>query len=158
MNNGTVQNILRLDQRTSRMFEGIYPVDALPARVKFPSYIIVNTSKSTVHDGHWVVIYFKNFDDVIFFDSFGRSPTNVNNGRVLKMYLDKYNVKFNEFVLQSKFSSVCGYYCLYVAFYLCRGVFFFKDMFCMFTKDVDYNDGLIIQETKRLYKTRILLY
>ena len=76
------------------------------------------------------------------------------------MYLNKYNIKFNSIVLRSKVSSsVCvyGYYCLYVAFYLCRGVLF-KDMCCMFTKDVYYNDALIIQEAKRLYKLNNLLY
>ena len=157
MNNRTVETMLRRDQRTARLFEGIYAVDKLPDRVKFPSYIIVNTSKSTVYDGQWVIIYFKNTDSVIFFDSFGRDPSNVNNGYILKLYLDKYIVKFNKFVLQSKFSNVCGCYCLYVAFYLCRSVLF-RDMFCMFTKDVDYNDRLIIQETKRLYILKHLLY
>ena len=157
MNNRTVEKMLRHDQRTARLFEGIYAVDKLPDRVKFPSYIIVNTSKSYVYDGHWVIIYFKNTDSVIFFDSFGRGPSNVNNGYILKMYLDKYIVKFNKFVLQSRASSVCGYYCLYVAFYLCRSVPL-KGMFCMFTKDLEYNDRLIIQETQRLYILKHLFY
>ena len=157
MNNRTVENILRCDQRTASLFGGIYPVDKLPVRIKFPSYIIVNTSKSYVYNGHWVLIYFVSFDSVLFFDSFGRDHSIVNNGYVLQRYLNKYNIKFNKFVLQSKFSNVCGYYCLYVAFYLCRNVLF-NDMFCMFTKDVYYNDGLIIQETKRLYKLNHLLY
>ena len=157
MNNRTVENILRCDQRTAKLFEGIYPVDKLPVIIKFPSYIIVNTAKANVYNGHWVLIYFVSFDSVLFYDSFGRDPSTVNNGYILQKYLDNYSIKFSKFVLQSSFSNVCGYYCLYVAFYLCRDVLF-NDMFCMFTKDVYYNDGLIIQETKRLYKLNHLLY
>ena len=83
MNSETIARILRSKPLTAKHFKGVYPIDALPPLTDFQCYIIVNTSDSHVPRGHWVLLYFKDDKNVTFFDSFGRPPSDVNNGRML---------------------------------------------------------------------------
>jgi hypothetical protein len=153
MNSSQLTNILYRNEQTSASFQGIYPIDQLPQVTNYPVYIIINTSKSHVYDGHWVLLYLKNTKETIFFDSYGRTPANVNNGHILHEYLSKYTLTCNYYVLQSVSSNVCGMYCLYVAFYLCRGMSFRK-MFSKFYTDVDCNDTLLVKTVKRLFAVK----
>jgi hypothetical protein len=150
MNSRTITNILKSKPSTAKYFKGVYPIDRLPALNDFPCYIIVNTSHSSVNHGHWVLIYFKDSENVIFFDSFGRHPKNVNNGHILYSYIRNYNVHYSEYILQSKLSSVCGYYCIYVAYNICNNISL-HSMFCMFSKEVDYNDVLIVTKVQSIF-------
>lgn len=153
MNSTQLVSFIRRDDQTDELFQGIYPVDRLPTITVYPSFIIINTSKSHVYNGHWILLYMKNNEEVIFFDSYGRPPDNVNNGCILTKYLSKYNVEYNHFLLQSRSSNVCGLYCIYVAFYLSRGVSFNK-MFSQFYTDVDCNDTLLVKKVKHLFSSK----
>ena len=151
MNASTIERVLRSNPITRRSFIGVYPIDMLPTVNSYPCFGIVNTSESDKSDGHWVLLYMKNNKQAIFFDSYGRSPSNVNNGGLLLKYLNGFNVEFNTHVLQSRFSSVCGHYCIYVAYYLCHNVPLHR-ISRLFSINVSYDDMLIVDRTCAVYK------
>jgi hypothetical protein len=144
MNEFELYAYVKKDVYMQHRFKGVYAIDKLPAIMKtFPYYIILNTSKSDIKTGHWTVLYFVNYHKVLFFDSYGRKYTDVENGNILNDYLINRNVKSFEYKLQSYKSNVCGYYCIYTVYKLCRNIMF-KDMYTNFTVDVEYNDSMIV--------------
>jgi hypothetical protein len=128
MNSSQLKDILQCEERTISTFQGIYPMDMLSQVTVYPLGIIINTSESHVYDGHWVLLYMNNTKEVVFFDSYGRAPANVNNGHIRHEYLSKYTL----IVIILSYNV----YCLYVAFYLSGGISF-NNMFRRFYKDVD---------------------
>lgn len=150
MNGQSVERVLCSHPCTKELYAGVYPIDMLPVLDTFPKCIIINTSTSNIRMGHWTLLYFKTAAEVYFFDSYGRTFSNVNNGHLLDNYLTDIIVHSCKYVLQSRHSVVCGYYCLYVAYCLCKGLTFNK-MFKMFYKCVEYNDELIVKIVNDIY-------
>lgn len=92
---------------------GVMCKDQLPKLPRDGGYI-VNMQSSTEGDGtHWVCVYVEK-KHALYFDSFGcLPPTEIE--RFLKgPYL--YNSK----VIQNIRSAICGYYCLYVIWFMSR--------------------------------------
>lgn len=150
MNAQTIERMLRSRPITKGRYGGVYPIDMLPELHTFPKYIIINTSTSDIRVGHWTLLYFKTATEAYFFDSYGRNHTHVTNGHLLEIYLAGVHVLNCKYILQSRQSMVCGYYCLYVAYSFCKGLTF-SNMFRMFYKYVDYNDELIVKLVNDIY-------
>lgn len=147
MNGQTVERVLCSHPNAKEQYAGVYLIDKLSHLDTIPKYITINTSTSNIGMGHWTRIYFKTIDEAYFFDSYGRHYSNVNNGHLLDKYLEGIIVHSSKYV-------VCSYYCLYVAYCLCKGLTFNK-MFKMFYKCVEYNDVLIVKLVNDIYNKRL---
>lgn len=151
MNAANLEYFIYMDSAVKRQYKGTFSIDNLPNMpTQYPCFIICNTSKSHQYDGHWVVLNFIDSVSCKFFDSYGRPPHNCNNGNLLFEYLKNFNVEYNNAVLQSTKTSVCGFYCLYTIYYLCRNVSMEKAL-AGFSSIVKDNDNKIINLVHNLY-------
>lgn len=109
MNSAQIEKIMASSKVGRKFFRGCFPSDRLLHPYKFPSAYIVNEDPSDQSGSHWVAIYFKNFDEVYYFDSFARDPV-TNIEKFLKNYK---KVRKNTKIFQSPFSNTCALYCIY---------------------------------------------
>lgn len=118
MNTLEIDNCLRANDHTAKIFCGVYPSDMLPHIKEYPCGFIANVSESRSRGMHWVSIFAEK-SSIILFDSF--APYTVVNCINIQDYLRKNianehkQVIYNTEQIQSDFSSVCGYYaCLHL--------------------------------------------
>lgn len=145
LNNIQLEEILKHDVFTNKIFNGVYARDMLPKYLKYPSAIIVNTDKSNLSGQHWLAIYFDKDKNCEFFDSFGRSPKYYKFENYIKKHADK--VKWNKKQIQGFNSSICGYYCVLFLLLKARNHeirLFLKN----FDKNYDENDKYILKLIK----------
>lgn len=123
MNSIQISSCLRKNKYTRKIFRGVFPVDQLHLRsIKKPALLVVNTAVSTHPGKHWVAIYLpKDKGFVEFFDSYGRFLHNKYFEEFFKRFSNLNKILFNARILQSAFSSVCGYYCCVYAVYRAKG-------------------------------------
>ena len=69
-----LEEILKIDKDTKKIFLGVFARDELPKRVKYPSCFILNTQPRSQEGEHWLAIYFDHKRNCYFFDSYGNSP------------------------------------------------------------------------------------
>lgn len=106
---------------TSLQFDGIYAKDMLTEITSRPKLIICNTHPSHKPGEHWLLFYFNEDDSVDFYDSLGK-PLQSYGEKILQ-----FAKTFAESFIESKDrtqplnSSLCGHYCLYYAYYKCKG-------------------------------------
>jgi hypothetical protein len=71
--------------------------------------------------GHWLLIFIRNKGSIIFFDSFGFKPS-FYGGKIEEFCLLYTRVRIGtQSQIQHSESLVCGCYCIYVGYYLCKG-------------------------------------
>ena len=86
---------------------------------------------------HWLLIHAKD-KQVYFIDSFGKDPKFYKLENV--PYQIRNEVKFlNKTQLQSSFSNLCGEYCVFFYFNLCRDKFL-REILNYFSYDFSRND------------------
>lgn len=91
-------------------FYGVFPADSMPKiKIFNNSSIIFNLSKHYELGTHYVAIHFYN-NNIFYFDSYGKSLTNLD----IKRYLKKYNkpIFYHKRSIQHKDSIFCGFYAL----------------------------------------------
>ena len=96
--------------------------------------------------GHWVAAW-----NDEYFDSYGREPIKELKSR-------RRHWIWNERVLQSPLSSVCGQYCVYYLLHRARG-YSMNDIVKDFTMDLDENDQFVydfVREQYDLYDVKYL--
>lgn len=105
------------DKYIKKGFGGVFSSDTLPKlRKNFVSFII-NLDPHTLPGTHWVAAYFKNSDEAIYFDSYGRPPPK----NILKfLKTNSKNITHNKFCYQDYTTLTCGYFCLYFLFNMSR--------------------------------------
>ena len=121
MNTKQLWQALSSNPVTQPYFDGVFSVDTLKEIKTKPELIICNTDPSNKPGKHWLLFLFHN-NTVDYYDSLGYD-------------LDYYGQEFTEFVkkfvkfyqsskvrTQPKNSALCGYYCLYFAHGICKGV------------------------------------
>lgn len=124
MNSKILSKILKKDDFTKKIFEGVFSRDTIPSKalLKKKEYLIViNTDLEKGSGIHWVLVYC-NSDQFIYFDSLG--PTLLSD-----KYFDKFvnehtarkQFNYSPYRLQSLTTSTCGYYCILAALYFARG-------------------------------------
>lgn len=102
------------------VFIGVFPSDRIPdfrqLKNRRAYALIVNLDESQHAGSHWIAIYLPKHRNewAEYFDSYGRPPTIPSFLKLLKKYK---GYVFNNDILQSPYSTVCGQYCL---FYLCH--------------------------------------
>jgi hypothetical protein len=98
------------DPYASDCFEGVFPCDRLPVRVKYPSILVANTDPEAEKGEHWVAFCFDPQGNAEYFDSFGLPPSNCD----LHDFYDRNGVthNYNKTQLQGIESDACGHYCI----------------------------------------------
>ena len=104
-----LEQVLKKDTVTSKMYGGVLARDELPDQVVYPSCYIINTKPRNHHGEHWLAIFYDQNGDAEFFDSYGHHPNYFN----FKSFLDRTSRSwsYNKKRIQG-LSSYCGYYCL----------------------------------------------
>ena len=119
LNTRQLLELIQSDEKARKDFLGVFPLDKIPNRLKYPCSFIVNTDPSSKPGQHWLAFYFKKDRHCIFFDSYGNSPEFFK----LKNFIFKHSTSFsfNSKILQSNISSLCGYYCCLFILFISRG-------------------------------------
>lgn len=121
MNSEELYSVVRSVYILNKFVRGIYAADELPEIVNsYPAGYIVNTDVSTYSGQHWIAIWMENAEHSEVFDSFGNYSSYFNNS--IYMFLNDNNnqILYNNYILQNKYSYVCGYYVLYYLFMKCE--------------------------------------
>ena len=58
MNTVQINQIMKKDEFTRKIYLGTLPIDKLPKKIKYPSCLVINNQKSNQPGEHWIAIYF----------------------------------------------------------------------------------------------------
>ena len=146
---GEVADILTKLEDTRKIFKGVKTRDIpIPKHVSVPSGYVLNNGYSYAGE-HWVVVIFTR-KTVLFFDSFGRAPSELFLSSQVKRY--NLSLEYNPWPLQDKHSPCCGFWCIYYFYFLCRGLKF-KEINSKFSR-TNYlkNDYIVYNFVKKLMR------
>lgn len=161
MNNLQLQALANRCAVLKDIFVGVYPSDCIPdfrGLKKRRAYaLIVNLEKSNHPGTHWIALYLPSrySGTAEYFDSYGRKPSLPSFCKLLNKYR---NCIYNNVMLQSPFSSVCGQYCL---FYLCHRARkeSVSTIFRIFRNQSKHvNDVIVNRYVKKYFRTNLKLY
>ena len=151
LNGGEISSILQNCSVTNKYFKGIktrdihVPSNPVQNNKKIAAYIL-NTgyARSGVH---WVLALFTPSYN-IFFDSFGRSPSEL----FLETQVKQVNtsVLYNIKPLQHPKSSVCGHWVIYYTYFLSKGLSLSKINSRFSSTDFRKNDKIVFNFVKKL--------
>ena len=122
-------------------FNGIFSKDLLPDKLMQGWYIINLENHDEGNGTHWTTFKITNDKVNIYFDSYNFvAPTMVSELIAPYVYNDKQ--------IQDILSSACGWYCIacinYIEKHNAVGDYLaFKDFVNGFSKNQDYNDGIL---------------
>jgi hypothetical protein len=138
-----LDTFLKSDARTAPYYRGIYPSDQLGnvSLRSLPACIVVNTSPSTVTDGHWIAIYIGPFSNEVFC-SFGLNYDSLVHDFITYNMLNVSNIRYNPVMVQSPSSSMCGYYVAAYLVHRCQDIPMVKFL-RHFTADLTTNDKIV---------------
>ena len=151
LNGGEISNILKNCPVTSKYFKGVKTRDIpIPKKFslkdnKFEAYI-VNTGYARAGI-HWVLALFTP-SCTIFFDSFGRSPSELFLETQVKQI--STSVLYNTKRLQHSKSVVCGHWTIYYAYFLCQGQSLSEINSRFSTTNFSANDKIVFNFVKKL--------
>ena len=105
------------------IMKGFSPqVLAIDKFVEFPlkerGLVICNSQSSDKLGEHWFLIFYKDVKEIYFIDSFAKSPEQYG----LNEKFSTRKVFSLSSSLQNTLSTVCGEFCVYFAFNLCRNI------------------------------------
>lgn len=120
-------------------FLGVFPCDALPTFVPYPSCLIANTKPKNDVGEHWIAIFINKEGYGDYFCSYGLSPRHE-----FVLFLNKHSNSwnFNRKRIQGDLSTTCGQYCAFFIFCRTRGLPMHKFL-SLFTRDYDENDAIV---------------
>ena len=136
MNAHELRAIISRDIRLDRQFLDVFAANEVPYQIPVGSLAIVNCCNREDPGQHWIAICQETVNRLEIFDSYGFGPSMYN----LENKLPISNVVvYNPKQLQSIYSDVCGYYCLYYCYFKSRG-HAMSDIVSIFSNDVVSND------------------
>ncbi len=122
MNTSQINYALEQDLLTRKIFRGVFPSDKLPQTIeKYPCGSVAKTDPSNKPGTHWVAFYFPSEEQGEFFDSYGQPPNSYRKSFKNVLNKHSYDWKSNTHKLQSKWSNVCGQYCIFYLAHKARG-------------------------------------
>lgn len=156
---------LKLDKVTNKYFGGVHSCDKVN-QVKIKENesvcIVVNTATSEDAGVHWILLFKpRNGEKMIFFDSFGKSPSDYGNClREATIYFSTHTSFSGKYarstkVLQSDEAAVCGIYCIFAAYQLCRNKTI-NTIENMFSNNRIENDRKICKWFKKYFHGKII--
>lgn len=99
------------DEATWAAFDGVYPLDELPATVPhYPIFIVLNTHPHNLDGEHWKVIFIRKDRVGELFDSLA-TPPNIPTVQWLRKHTRQW--KTNARTFQHPQSASCGAFVLY---------------------------------------------
>lgn len=113
---------------------------------------IINYDKHDQIGSHWVLIYINN-KKTFFFDSYGSKPR-LKMRLFLKKVNNNSNFIFNTQQLQAIGSSVCGFYCIFLAFCFKKRINFYSFL-NFFTQDFLTNDIIVCNVSKEYFPSLV---
>jgi len=119
-------------------YGGAFCRNELPPINIRPCVLIANTDPCSKPGQHWVAMIFNKDGSGEYFDSFGFPPLSED----LLNHLNRYcpiGWKYNNRILQSLDSDVCGLYCILYAKRKCTSRAFYN----LFSTDTKLNDALV---------------
>ena len=122
MNTKQIWQALSSNEFTSVRFDGVFSYNTLKNIKNKPELVICNTDPSYRGGKHWVLFFFNSDNKTVdFFDSLGAKPSHYGKEftKFISKFADHYN--FINKRIQPKNSDVCGHYCLYYAYWKCKG-------------------------------------
>ena len=126
MNTREIDAVLKNCKTTQRFFRGTHPADFVPdlADDERPQAWILNSEPSSSPGQHWTAAFLNTKNQLIYFDSCADEPSDD-----LQKFLSRFaSASKMQFRVQDYFSEVCGQYCIYFIYSLCKGKSFSK--FC----------------------------
>lgn len=131
------------DPVCSPIFLGVFPADKLPkiktVDLEKPCCVIANTDIASKSGTHWVAIYI-NQDICMFFDSYGRLPQPRFKKFLRQPSLISRRLEVNNKCIQGFNSTLCGQYCLFFLYKVCRGYSLNSIVSVFKTNDTHGND------------------
>ena len=130
-----IEEALKRDPYTSKIYGGVFASNELPDQVAYPSCYVLNTKPRTHEGEHWLAVYYDDKGHGSFFDSYGMPPS----AHRFESFMDRTSQtwSFNNIRVQGH-SSFCGYYCLLYLFERARGSS--RNFFAYFNKNYIQND------------------
>lgn len=154
MNSIQLATILQKDTFTSRKFIGVFASDNIPKTFKkFPVTFILNTDPHTKPGTHWIAVFVKSNSEVEFFDSYGHAP-NYFKGFIHDYFTRFSTVIYNDVLLQSHKTAVCGQYCCYYVYLRCRNKPL-KRIVNVFGSDLLCNDIRVFNFVKKKFNVSV---
>jgi hypothetical protein len=120
---------------------GVFSSNTIPSITQIPNTFICNLSTEKIKGTHFIAIY-ENYSSFFYFDPFGKTCTNT----FILEYMKSKNkiIYYNNIVIQSLFSTFCGFFTLGFCICIERNeniVNFLK----MFVNNLDQNDEIITE-------------
>lgn len=111
MDSITIEKILNLGSRTSKIFKGCFPCDLLPQpeKLDYPAALIINLETHQFEGSHWVAVFAHGLEkEVYYFDSLALPIK-----KTIADFLGAFpNLIKNSHAYQNLFSHTCAHYCI----------------------------------------------
>ena len=159
LSNVQIDSILKHHYHTTHYYGGCYAKDTLPARiVKYPSFLICNTSSSNHLGEHWVYLGFSARNQPSeYFDSLGESLDSLDpvfRNVLLSNGSGSYTANTRPY--QGEGSVACGHFVLYVADRRSQNIPYSSCLLPLRPYDFDNNETYVINHvTNHMRKTRL---
>ena len=98
-------------------FVGVYAADNFPVTFEPDTFMIVNSDKSKDEGSHWVVVA-RRGNDYVFGAPLGLPIYRYKNISDRLAYADFGLTEIIDTPIQTLASTLCGFYCIYIAHYL----------------------------------------
>lgn len=144
-----LQHILKIKNHNV----GVFPSDKIPIKWIRPSAFVINTDAHNRPGTHWVAIYLAKNGNVSYFNSLGKSQIITNLEKLIRKNCKIY--RHNTIQLQSKYSSVCGQYCIMFLNFMSKGMCMDTFINTFFTSKLHENDTLVERYVTSLSKQKI---
>ena len=144
-----LNEVLMNNPVTKKCYIGTFPGCVIPA-VKSKRYsFITNTDLHDQRGEHWNA-WMVQGQKVLFFDSFGRDPTDSTFPEIYRELLNGFRIlNYTKTRVQNFTSSTCGYYCIHFIYLLSLGLDF-KFFLNEYTDDFRKNDIAVIDFVNNL--------
>jgi len=138
LSNDYVENVCK--KLFGKSFLGVYPCDIHPKTRRKTFSVVFNTGDSSTSGEHFVCLYVTP-TIIHYFDSFGKTPTDVNIKSFIKKQKQRRRLKHWKTSIQHETSDFCGFYVIGFLIHKYRN----KKMFNkMFTSNLKENDSIIV--------------
>lgn len=121
--------------------------EVLPHRLSNPALYILNSDSESGKGEHWCAVLYSG-RECEFFDPFGMPPSFYGFEKILNTRVVEYGLH-NPVCVQSIMSNKCGHHCLFYCFHRCRG-YSLADIINMYRSgDVDWNDRMVLEFSRK---------
>ena len=122
MNNLQLIYAMKQDQYISKFNCKVCSLDEISSlSLPIENYMIIYNTKNFPHSGHWCLMHRKEQRVPVTFDSFGDTPQHIVASFLIETSPNQKYIK-NSLQVQDYSMTTCGFYVLYLAYHLARGL------------------------------------